>query len=148
MAKVKVNYDTGEIVEEIENRVQARLAQINRYRPPYHRHSVPLDLSAEESMTHQSHAESCDINSIIRQFDRTGLLPPPTREGQYGDVSELNRDLTELIAEADETQQRYLELREQVLQQQKAEADLKQSQSEATPPQPTPAPATPPPAAT
>lgn len=147
MAKqTKVDYDTGEIVEEIESRVQARLNQLNRYRPPYHRHSVTL--SAPESLTHQSHAESCDINTIIRQFDRTGLLPPATKQPQYGDVSELNRDLTELIAEADETQAKYLELREQVAKQKaQAEADAR-SQSEATPSPTQTAPAPPPPAAT
>lgn len=52
-----------------------------------------------ESMTHQAHAESCDINNIIRQFDRTGLLPPPTRKAAYVDVSNLNKNLTELYAD-------------------------------------------------
>lgn len=50
-----------------------------------------------ESMTHQSHAESCDINSIIRRFDNTGTFPPGRENGQYADVVGLQGDLTERI---------------------------------------------------
>lgn len=51
-----------------------------------------------DSKTHQSHADSCDINNIIRRFDNTGTLPPTTREAQYADVTALQEgDLTERI---------------------------------------------------
>lgn len=50
-----------------------------------------------ESMTHQSHKNQCDVNAIVKRFDRTGELPPPTRPPQYADVSELQGDLTERI---------------------------------------------------
>lgn len=60
----------------------------NRYRTPV----------VGESMTHQSHKDLCDVNAIVKRFDRTGELPPATREAQYADVSSLQGDLTERIA--------------------------------------------------
>lgn len=54
------------------------------------------------SKTQQSHKETVDINHIIRKFDRTGQLPPPTAEPQYADVSALNQYFGELIAKANE----------------------------------------------
>lgn len=67
-----------------------------RVRHPYERVRVTTTFSGK-SMTHQSHAESCDINNIIRKFDRTGVLPPSTRPEQYADVTGLQGDLTERI---------------------------------------------------
>lgn len=67
-------------------------------RHPFSRMRVRT-VNDEPSMTHQAHAESCDINNIIRQFDRTGLLPPATRPARFADVSNLNKDLTELYAD-------------------------------------------------
>lgn len=58
-------------------------------------------------MTHQSHADSCDINKIIKQYDRTGVLPPAAHPPQYGDVSELGGDLTEQINKSLHTQNEY-----------------------------------------
>lgn len=65
-------------------------------RHPFERHRTPTIILGE-SMTHQSHAEACDINNIIRRFDRTGALPPATRPEQYADVTGLQGDLTERI---------------------------------------------------
>lgn len=53
-----------------------------------------------ESLTLQSEASACDINEIIRRFDRDGFLPAARMEGQYGDVSELNGDFGELLAKS------------------------------------------------
>lgn len=53
-----------------------------------------------ESKTQQSHRDSVDVNSIVKRFDRTGQLPPPRMEAQYGDVSGLNRPYAELIEES------------------------------------------------
>lgn len=65
-------------------------------RHPFERVRTPTIIHGE-SMTHQSHADSCDINNIIRKFDRTGVLPPSTRPEQYADVTGLQGDLTERI---------------------------------------------------
>lgn len=72
------------------------------FRHPFSRYRVEFK-SDMESMTHQSHAESCDINKIIAQYDRTGLIPPDPRgrDPQYADVSDLNRDLTSLIIDSE-----------------------------------------------
>lgn len=76
-----VNPDTGEVI---------------RFRKPWMR--MPFYTVIEgESMTQQSHAASCDINAIIRKFDRTGELPVGRVSGTFGDVTGLQGDLTEQI---------------------------------------------------
>lgn len=99
-------------------------------RHPFSRRRVQSK-NEEPSMTHQSHAESCDINNIIRQFDRTGLLPPPRRQGQYADVTALNKDLTELYTDMENISSRIRE----------AQAALAQQQQEAEAAAQAPAPA-------
>lgn len=48
-----------------------------------------------ESRTHQSHAQSCDVNWIISRYERTGELPRTKHDGVYADVSALGGDLME-----------------------------------------------------
>lgn len=66
---------------------------MEKFKAPYVRH--PAERSrvqftcVGESRTHQSHAEACDINSIIRRFDNTGLLPDGRPGGQFADVSKF-----------------------------------------------------------
>lgn len=43
-----------------------------------HRNTMP-------SMTEQSHAEECDINTIVRRFGITGQVPVGVRQPEYGD---------------------------------------------------------------
>lgn len=40
------------------------------------------------SRTHQSFAEECDINTIVRRFNLTGALPDNVRVPQYADFEE------------------------------------------------------------
>lgn len=140
--KSRVDLTTGEIQEEIEARVNHRLHSDFYIREPHSR--VRLALSSDEpSMTHQSHAESCDINNIIRQFDRTGVLPPATRQGQYGDVSNLNKPLTDLINDSIEASFKAREAFARDADAQKEIADkIEQSkpsaESPAAPPPPSP----------
>jgi len=69
-------------------------------RRPWQRHRLITEITGE-SRTHQSHAESCDINHIIRRFDNTGLLPDGRGPGQYEDVTHLqNKQTDELILES------------------------------------------------
>lgn len=72
------------------------------FRSPFWRERVQF-VPVGDSMTHQSHAEACDVNAIIRRYDRTGVLPPATREAQYGDVTGLQGDLTERYVDAQAT---------------------------------------------
>lgn len=59
--------------------------------------------TAEDSRTQQSFAESCDINAIIRKFDRDGVMPPGKTQGAYADVTGFNDDLTVLLLRASDT---------------------------------------------
>lgn len=43
--------------------------------------------SDEASLTEQTHANAANINSIMKKFNRTGVLPNPVSEGVYGDFS-------------------------------------------------------------
>jgi len=94
-----------------------------------------------ESLTHQSHAESCDVNNIIRRYERTGELPPARRPPQYGDVTSLQGDLTERHEAAKEVIQTS---REHVNKRRK---ERQESLPLETPPAAPPAPVTPPPVA-
>lgn len=98
--KQSVNITTGEIQEEIEHRVLDRLITHADFRHPLSRIRVPTDLGDEPSMTHQSHADSCDVNRIVAQFDRTGYLPPPKQQPYYDDVSHLNQPLADLTTQS------------------------------------------------
>lgn len=125
MSKKTVNKNTGEIFSDLE-KIEQPAAVIPRdfsvVRAPYFRHSVlfqnvdPIGNKPMVSRTHKSHASTCDINNIIRQFDRTGVLPPAAHTAQYADVSALNADLTQLINDEADITERYrlalLELRD------------------------------------
>lgn len=63
-----------------------------------------------ESATDDSFGNDTDVNNIVERFTRTGILPPATKEAQYADVSGLQKDLTELINEANEAKARVEEL--------------------------------------
>ena len=44
---------------------------------------------SDDGLTEQHHADSCDINKILAQFNETGILQTSTNnDPQYGDVSE------------------------------------------------------------
>lgn len=97
--KKLVDLTTGEINEEINARADFRVEEILAERVPFRRQLSRIAVQTVitgESMTHQNHAASCDVNNIIRQFDRTGQLPPALRAPMYGDVSHLNRPFSDL----------------------------------------------------
>lgn len=43
----------------------------------------------DDSLTHQSFAEECDINTIMRRFGVTGVLPEAVRAPTYDDFSNV-----------------------------------------------------------
>lgn len=59
-----------------------------------------------ESATDTSMGNDTDINNIVARFDRTGILPSATTQPIYADVTALQGELTELINEARDVQQR------------------------------------------
>jgi len=56
------------------------------------------------SLTSQAHQQESDINYIVARFQRTGELPPSTRQGQYLDVFDVQQlDPTTAINQARQT---------------------------------------------
>lgn len=100
-----VDFTTGEIQDEINARAQLRAEIMSRtrvFRHPMSRERLPLVIEGE-SMTHQAHADSCDVNNIVSQFARTGILPPSDKTPMFDDVSHLNKPLSELTTAAQST---------------------------------------------
>lgn len=147
-----VDYTTGEIQDEINARAQLRAEIMSRtrvFRHPMSRERLPTVIDGE-SMTHQAHADSCDVNNIVSQFARTGFLPPSDKTPMFDDVSHLNKPLSELTAAAQSTATGYdaLAVESQRLRQAEAKTKVdKQAESSSSPsPSPIPgsAPAKPP----
>ncbi|AZL82977.1 internal scaffolding protein [Apis mellifera associated microvirus 10] len=83
-------------------------------RNPFSRMRVVTDVGVEDA-TDQTHAESVDVNSIIRKYKRTGVLPPPRpgRVPQYADVTGLqDGTLTEQLQRAREARAAVAEARQ------------------------------------
>jgi len=63
-----------------------------------------VDCSVEPSRTVQSEKDSCDINFIVAQYRRTGVLPHmAARMPEFGDVSEVG-DFKEALDRVQATQ--------------------------------------------
>lgn len=45
-----------------------------------------LDCSVEPSMTKQSFAAECDINTIMSRYEKTGVMPQGTRMYEFGEA--------------------------------------------------------------
>lgn len=56
------------------------------------------------SMTRQSEKDSCDINVIMRKYQKTGVLPVKDREAFFADVSQMGdyQEAIERVRMADE----------------------------------------------
>ncbi|UDN67526.1 internal scaffolding protein [robinz microvirus RP_38] len=90
---LRVNAKTGEVVKSIDSPLIT--VPLHYVRHPYdYNHRVKVTFK-NPSLTHQSFAESADVNYIISRFDRTGLLESSDSEQQYADVTGLQIDLTE-----------------------------------------------------
>lgn len=70
--------------------------QVPHVRPPYCRQRVQL-FNDEPSRTQQSHFDQTDVNAIVKRFERTGVLPEGRGIPQYGDVTGLQGEFTDLI---------------------------------------------------
>lgn len=62
-----------------------------------------------ESLTRQSEKAYADINTIMRKYLKTGVLPPATREGFFADVS-MVEDYREAIARVERADELFLHL--------------------------------------
>lgn len=73
-----------------------------RVRPPWARTRM-VTVNDLESMTQQSDVDQTDIDAIVARFERTGVLPAPNQDrAQYGDVCDLQVDLTTALNRAQE----------------------------------------------
>lgn len=56
-----------------------------------------------QSLTRQSEMRNADINLIMAKYEKTGVLPPATREGFFADVSQVGdyRDALNRVERAD-----------------------------------------------
>lgn len=77
-------------------------------RKPYTRTRSPLSFAGVTSVTDQSFGNDTDVNKIIARCKRTGEeLPETAGPGEYGDCTQLQKDLTLLIDEARNTLREY-----------------------------------------
>ena len=81
-----LNVETGELVGVYLRR-------------PMERERLPF-FTEGESKTSQADKVHCDVNNIVAKFDRTGELPASSMAPQYGDVTSLQGDLTQMMADA------------------------------------------------
>ena len=76
-----------------------------KIRNAFQRERVQTDVSGP-SLTKQVYAAECDINNIMRKYERTGLLQHVNQyEGQYGDFTETPASYHEamnIVVAADE----------------------------------------------
>lgn len=50
---------------------------------------IGATVNNEPSMTRQADAAECDINNIMKRYEKTGILPPYTSPGFFADVSDM-----------------------------------------------------------
>ncbi|AXL15131.1 internal scaffolding protein [Microviridae sp.] len=84
-------------IHDDQKREAAAVAGRPGLRKPYERVRTITKVEGE-SMTDPSFANDTDVNTIVSRFARTGVMPPG-KEGQFADVSGLQKDLTDLIEE-------------------------------------------------
>ena len=63
----------------------------------FERNRVQLDLEGQQKRVDDSHGNDTDVNKIVARFQRTGIMPPPSIQPIYDDVTALQGDLTEII---------------------------------------------------
>lgn len=64
----------------------------------------------EPSMTEQHFKDECDINTIVSQYQQTGVLPCGNREPLFGDFAEFPQDLQSSQKYFDDAQERFMQL--------------------------------------
>jgi len=80
-------------------------------RKPFDAHKRVHPFISPISMTHQSHKDECDINNIMRKFEKFGVLEHRNNyQGQYGDFTAVPQDYQEAINSVIAAQEMFLEL--------------------------------------
>lgn len=65
--------------------------------------SPAADKKFGKSMTRQSEMVYADINLIMKKYEKTGVLPPATREGFFADVTKVG-DYRDALARVDQAE--------------------------------------------
>ncbi|AXL14438.1 internal scaffolding protein [Microviridae sp.] len=79
----------------------------------YQRNRYP-QINGGESRTDTSFGNDTDINKIVERFARTGTLPEgPSVQPHFGDVTEMQGDLTELLQKSETGRKALAELQAQ-----------------------------------
>lgn len=68
---------------------------------------IRVQAHCPDSLTQQSHMDSTDVDKIVARFERTGTLPETRQQAQYGDVTHLQGELTEMLSYAQEVKQTF-----------------------------------------
>lgn len=80
---------------------------------PYERVRQTLETFGETRVD-TSFGNDTDVNRIVAKFHRTGVWPgPPESQGEYCDVTGLQKDLTELVNESREALQKAEEMQQE-----------------------------------
>ena len=108
-------------------------------RKPSHRSRLTKPMGDNPMKTDTSLGNDTDVNRIVERFARTGSLPenPSTTEPQYGDITNLQGDLTELIEKGQQAKKSLQELkdnekREQQIKNEKREKRLQYLEEQET----------------
>lgn len=90
----------------MDTKAQAKLKDFARNHQTRNRVTAPED---KTQITEQMHAKSCDINYIVAQFQKTGVLPQPTKIPVYSDNTD-QPDLIQAFYTVQEAELAFLEL--------------------------------------
>lgn len=95
------------------------MSQYPLIRKPYSRTRSIKDLSGQTKQVDDSFGNDTDVNKIVARFARTGIMPQATQEPQYGDVTALQGDLTEIIANGEKAKAELENLQKQQIEENK-----------------------------
>lgn len=85
------------------------MTETNQIYKPYGRRHKMIPLLCEGGLTKQSHAEECDINHILRNYHKTGVLNHVNKhQAQYGEITSI--DLHEALNTTTKAQSMFEEL--------------------------------------
>jgi len=70
--------------------------QVPQFRTAYQPHQRYPTILDAKSLTHQAMAPECDINTIMKKYEKTGVLEHRNRfQGAYGDFTSVPQDYHE-----------------------------------------------------
>lgn len=98
---------------------------------PWQRTRQFADLEDQIKKTDDSQGNDTDVNNIVARFARTGQLPPSTAEPFYGDVSNLQGDLTEIIQRGEDAKAELAKLQQEQQAQEAKDLEDQKAQAEA-----------------